>query len=176
MNGHSMRVLALALCAPLAFCACTSGGPSGGAGGTGGGDGGGAQSANAQACQALRSGPFAPVTGRATYTFSDPGPAVSNDRKAYRVTLPSPSNVGHVSFKVPAAAEYVVFASRPLPIAVFTWDGTILNPKTLASSVSECAEVKTRLSFDLMTDTRAHVIKLGPDSGGAVDLALAAGP
>jgi hypothetical protein len=176
----------IALAAPLlgAWLGC-AGGSTSGAGGSGaaggsagsGGAGGspaGGLSANALACQAFKSGPFAPVTGRANYTFSDPGPPVQNDRKAYRVSLPSPSNVGHVSFKVPAAGEYVIFASKPLPIALYTWDGTIISPKTVTDTVSECAEVKARQSFDLGIDTKAHVIRLGPDSGGTVDLLLSA--
>lgn len=127
-------------------------------------------SANAQACQAFKSGPFPAVTSRPTYRFTDPPPPVQNDRKAYRVSLPPPSNVGHVSFKVPAAGEYVVFTNRTSGIVLFTWDGTLVNAKTVAGTISECAEVKTRQSFDLLTDTASHVIKLGPEPGGPVDL------
>jgi hypothetical protein len=170
-----LRLLGSLLCS--AAMGCGGGGASGGSGGNGGGGGSGGSggsAANAQACQALKGGPFVAVTGKPNYTFSDPGPAVQNDRKAYRVALPSPANVGHVSFKVPAAGEWVVFTSRATPIGVFTWDGTIINPVTVTTGIAECGEVKARESFTLTTDTRAHAIRLGPDSGGTVDLFVSA--
>jgi hypothetical protein len=147
-----------------------------GPGGTSPDGGAGQPTANRQACQRLKGGPFATVTGLPTYTFSDPGPPVQNDGKAYRVSLPPSPKVGHVSFKVPAAGEYVFFANRGVPIAVFTWDGTIIGAKTVTDSVSDCTEVKARESFELSTDSRAHVIRLGPDATGSVDLVVTAAP
>jgi hypothetical protein len=178
----------IALLAPVAWLGCAggttpgpggSGGSSAGAGGAGGGGAGGTggavSGANAQACQALKSGPFSAVVARAVYRFTDPAlPAVLNDKKAYRVSLPTPSNVGHVGFKVPAAGEYVVFTNKPSEVAVYDWAGTLLAPTTIASSVSECAEVKTRRTYTLAVDTSAHVIKLGPETAGPIDLALTA--
>jgi hypothetical protein len=156
------RSLRIALVLAAAWTGCGGSTPSGGPTTQ--------SSTNAQACQALRSGPFSAVMGRATYTFRDPPPPIPDAGKTYRVSLPTPSNVGHVSFKVPVSGEFVVFTNRTSGIALFTWDGTLINAKTVAGSVSECAEVKTRQSFDLVTDTAAHIIKLGPESGGPVDL------
>jgi hypothetical protein len=176
------RLLVLALLASLG-CGGGSAGNNGGSSGSGGGSGGagggagsggmsGGQTANGQACQLLKAGPFTPVTGKVMYTFTDQPPPVLNDRKAYRITLPAPSRVGHVSFKVPAPGEYVVFTSRALPVSVYTWDGVIINSKTVAGSVSECGEVKGRESFDLLVDTKSHILRFGPGSDGTVDLVL----
>jgi hypothetical protein len=168
------RALALAVSLGLLWSGCSGGsaGPGGGAGGDGGGTGG--ASADGQACRLLKSGPFAPVMGQPTYTFSTPAPPVQNDAKAYRISLPSPSRVGHVSFKVPAAGEWVLYTSRSLSITVFTWDGSMIATKTVADHVADCTEVKGRESFDLMIDSRAHVIRFGPDSGDSVDLVVTA--
>jgi hypothetical protein len=130
--------------------------------------------ANSVACQHLRAGPYEPVTGKPTSTYSDPGPPIQNGRKAYRLTLPAPPRTGHVSFKVPAAGEYVLFTSRSVPITVFTWDGTQLNPTAVASTVPECTEVKSRESYYLATDTKPHVFRFGGDSATPVDLVLTA--
>jgi hypothetical protein len=181
--NHSIcgRLLALALLTPLFPLGCAGGatdskggntGGSGGAGGSGGTPS--ASSANSQACQLLKGGPVTTVTGTTLYTFKTEVPAVLNDRKVYRVTLPAPSQVGHVGFKVPANGEYVIFTNRTTPLTVYTWDGTILASKTIAGSVSECPEVKSRESFDLVVDTKPHVIKFGPGSDGTVDLVLTA--
>jgi hypothetical protein len=169
------RPLPLALALALLWSGCSGGsaGPGGGAGGDGGGGSGGA-SADGQACRLLKGGPFTPVMGQPTYTFSTPAPPVQNDAKAYRISLPSPSRVGHVSFKVPAAGEWVLYTSRALSITVFTWDGTMVPSKTVADHVGDCTEVKGRESFDLMVDSRAHVIRFGPDSGDSVDLVVSA--
>jgi hypothetical protein len=174
------RLLALALLAPLVPLGCAGGstakggntGGSGGAGGGGGGDGGAASSANSQACQLFKGGQVTAVTGETVYTFKTPVPPVLNDRKVYRVTLPGPSQMGYVGFKVPANGEYVVFTNRMIPVTLYTWDGTMLASKTIAGSVSECQEVKNRESFDLLVDSKPHVIKFGPGSEGTVDLVL----
>jgi hypothetical protein len=170
----SSLLLRIAVFVPAAVIGCAGDKPS--SPGGGGGDGGGImqvrETANSQACQLLKAGPFTPVTGPPTYQFSNPGPAVSNDKKAYRVSLSPPSRTGHFSFKTPAAGEYVIFTSRAVPIAVFTWDGVIVDVKSTASSVPECSEVKNRESFALVTDSKPHVIRVGPDSGGAVDLVI----
>jgi hypothetical protein len=161
-HAHRDRPLRIAFALAAAWTGCGGGTPSGGQTTQ--------SSTNAQACQALKSGSLSAVMSRATYTFRDPPPPIENAGKAYRVSLPAPSNVGHVGFKVPVSGEYVVFTNRTSGVALFTWDGTLLDAKTVAGSVSECADVKTRQSFDLMTDTAAHIIKLGPEAGGPVDL------
>jgi hypothetical protein len=156
-----------------------------GAGQTGdtGGAGDVAQaSANSQACQSLRSGSFMAVTGvsRSMYSYSNPGPLIQNIRQAYRVTLPSAAEEGNVTFKVPQAGEYVIFASRPLPITVFTLGGSMIAPTDTSSSVPECPEVKSRESFNLIPDPdepeRDHRIRLGPDSTAGVDVVITQGP
>jgi hypothetical protein len=175
------RLLALALLAPLVPLGCAGGSTDkGGNGGSGGGGGGGTGAtpsggtANSQACQLLKGGPVTAVTGKTMYTFSTQVPAVLNDRKVYRVTLPAPAQVGYVGFKVPANGEYVVFTNRTIPMTLYTWDGTMLASKTIAGGVGECQEVKNRESFDLVVDSKAHVIKFGPATEGTVDLVLTA--
>jgi hypothetical protein len=174
------RLLALALLAPLVPLGCAGGSmdKGGNTGGSGGAGGSGATpsagSANSQACQLLKGSAVTPVTGKTMYTFSTQVPAVLNDRKVYRVTLPAPAQVGYVGFKVPANGEYVVFTNRTIPMTLYTWDGTMLASKTIAGSVSECQEVKNRESFDLAVDSKAHVIKFGPATEGTVDLVLTA--
>ena len=73
---------------------------------------------------------------------------------------------------MPAKGEYVLYTSRPVPIGVFTWDGTQIPARTVEGGVAECNEVKGRESFDLGIDTQAHVIRLGPNSQ-AVDIVIA---
>jgi hypothetical protein len=176
MTTHH-RILWIVLLAPVGCGAGMTTGNTGGSGGSGGagGDGGGATaSANSQACQLLKSGPFSMVTGKSTYTIADPGPPVLNDKKVYRIALPAATTAGHVSFKAPATGEFVVFTNRSLAVTVFTWDGLMIQMKTVAASVSECPEVKGRQSFDLALDTKPHSLRIGPDPGGSVDLVLTA--
>jgi hypothetical protein len=171
---------------PLTALACTpqatgpmnagpdgSGGPVDGSGQTG--DGGAQASANSVGCQGLRSGPFMPVAGIPMYTYTNLGPPLEH-RQTYRVTLPEPPKHGHVSFKVPAGGEYVIFTSRALPITVFTWDGVAVMPQSVASSVPDCTEVKSRESYVFAVDTKAHVIRLGGDSAAVVDVLVTQGP
>ncbi len=132
--------------------------------------------ANTIACQHLKSGPFSPATGKLMFTYTDPGPAIDNSAKAFRLTLPDPPKAGHFGFKVPSAGEWVIFTSRSVAVQVYTWDGSPLQPKGVAGSVAECTEVKDRESFDLTTDTKPHVIRFGGDSPGTVDVVITAGP
>jgi hypothetical protein len=143
------------------------------------GDGGGStdapassgQSANALACARLKAGPFTPMTAKVMPTYRDPAPPIQHGQ-AYRVTLPAPPRSGNVGFKVPAAGEYVIYTSRSLPVYMFTGAGTAILAKSVAASIPECTEVKDRESFDLTTDTEAHVIRLGGDSATGVDVVI----
>ncbi len=176
---------------PLLFAlACSPTAPPAGPGGPGktdggsradgaaGTDGGGGQpgaSANALACQKLKGAPSSMITSKATYTYNDPGPPIMMTGQSYRVTLPPPPNPGHVTFKVPANGDYVIFTSRSVPITVLTWDGTMIPAKAVEGGVPECTEVKGRETFELTTDSKAHVIRLGGgDSAQTVDVMLAA--
>jgi hypothetical protein len=132
---------------------------------------------NMVGCQHLKNGPFSPVTVVSMSTYVNPGPPIDNSGKAYRLTLLAPPRTGWVSFKVPASGDWAFFTSRPVPIQMFTWDGLMIAPKDVASSVPECTEVKSRETFPLVTDTKPHVIKLGGDSATGVDVVVtSAGP
>jgi hypothetical protein len=135
-------------------------------------DGPPAGSGNSIACQRLKAGSFSPVTADPTWTYNDPPPAIQNMDQGYRITLPAPPKSGHIAFKVPATGEYALYTSRPVPIAVFAWDGTAVPARTIEGSITECTEVKGRETFDLRTDSQSHVIRLGPDSQ-AVDIVIA---
>jgi hypothetical protein len=128
--------------------------------------------ANMVGCKHLKDGPFSPVTPKTMSTYIDPGPPIDNTAKAFRLTMPAPPRTGHVSFKVPSNGDWVIFTSRSLPITVFTWDGTALTPKSVASTVPECTEVKSREVYELATDSKPHVIRFGGDSADPVDVVL----
>jgi hypothetical protein len=125
---------------------------------------------NMVGCRHLKTGPFSPATGKVLFSYSDPGPPIDNGAKAYRLTLPKAG--GHFGFKVPSEGEWVIFASRTVPIQVFTWDGTRIEYKEATAMVPECTEVKVRENYMLATDTKPHVIRFGGDSEAPVDVVI----
>lgn len=141
--------------------------------GMGGGGGGGGQSLNQEACARLKSGPFVAVAGQVA--FNDKAPKIRNDDKAYRVSLQTTPTLkeGHVGFAVPASGMYVLFTNKKVPVAVFTFDGTMIPPTSSVAAVSECGEVKGRDAFDL-TMVETYVLRLGPDASGSVDVVIEA--
>jgi hypothetical protein len=144
--------------------------------GAAGTDGGGQPpaSANLLACQKLKGAPSSQITGNPIYDYNKPGPPIMMTGQSYRVNLPPPPAAGHVTFKVPASGDYVIFTSRAVPITVFTPDGIKLSAKDVEGSISECTEVKGREIYELQTDKEAHVIRLSGDASQTVDVMIAA--
>ncbi len=124
------------------------------------------QSINNRACTPLQNGPFNPVMGVGNYSYT--APPLTTDGKAYRLTIPKSG--GYVTLMTPAAADYVFFTTTAAPITVFSLAGDFINVKTLARAIPECAQVKTRAVFALPMAT--HVIKIGPEPTGTVDVVV----
>jgi hypothetical protein len=124
------------------------------------------QSLNVRGCTPLQMGPFTPVMGAAVYSYG--APAVKSDGLAYRVTFPKAG--GYVSLVAPAAGDYVFFTSTAAPITVFSLAGEFVTPKTLATRIPECMQVKNRAVFTLKMES--HVIKIGPEPTGTVDVVV----
>ena len=128
------------------------------------------QMVNDRACQYLKAGPFAPVMGQTDFSYTSP--PINTDAQAYRVQIAKMQ--AHVSFTAPAAGEYIFFTSANIPITVFSLDGLLVDPKTLVNVIPECSQVTLRESFVLMK--QPYVLRLGPVSGGSVDVVVTPAP
>ena len=126
---------------------------------------------NVNACQHLQAGPFVPLMAQAGFPLpaDTMAPAIKSDAQAYRIAFPRLAE-GYVTFTPPAEGDYVLYTSTPLPIAVFSLAGFILDPVSLDIKAQECMEIKGKHIFHFASTL--HVVRLGPDSPNTVDIVV----
>jgi hypothetical protein len=125
---------------------------------------------NMKACQALKTGPFVPVTPPNAYSYM--APPLMTDNQAYRLAIAA-GKFGFVSFVAPADAQYVVFTSTMMPFTVSSIEGEFKNFEETASIIPECMEVKGRTAYRLKMGT--YVLRFGTQNIANVDVVMTTG-
>ena len=121
---------------------------------------------DAEACALLEASTFTAVTATAS---RDSGTPAVTAGPAFTVTLPA-SGIGYVRFDAAAAASYVVFLDRSVPLIALEGAGTPATVTT-ANTSAACVTIQARHAFRLAAGTA--YLGLGPDAAGPVNLVIA---
>ena len=121
------------------------------------GDGG--HNVDEEACEHLREGPFKPVTA-ATDVASAPPPAIAADHNGYQVSLTG-GTAGFVRYDADAAGDHILFLDTDVAVELQDDQSQVIAPEDSVTSISECTEVKRKLTFDL-DEVGRYFFKLGP--------------
>jgi hypothetical protein len=127
------------------------------------------ENVDVEGCEHLQKGPASSVNATATATGA---PEVKSDHRRYDITLTDVTGGkgGVVSFAVAEAADYVIFTSADVPVAVKDANGQTVAIEQSAKSSSECTEIKGRHTVPMAVGT--HTLTFGPTTATSVSIVI----